>query len=328
MLRRCLQYLLDRIPGSREIAALCRDERLEVVGASILLRYLTYRVDLCRCRVVVAFCDQHRCKLVARRQIVRHGVDRFLQNGQRLVRLVLDPQKPRFHEIRFDRDRRTREHVVDDLRRSGDVAPAGAQRRQSEKRLRKIRLGLHVDGCVVAAPAVRVHGRGQVVGHGPHGVRGGVDEAEEARVRVAHRPRHHVLAHEGEDLLERAALLRQRLVEERGVSADLAEHRMRQEVAAVEQRRSEQITRFGVVRRFLQHIAQLDHRGIGVALGEIFLRRFDKALRVLAAAGEQCDRDGQCRPGFGECFHAHRSWDLAFCDRCVCHFSPNRCMSS
>ena len=49
---------------------------------------------------------------------------------------------------------------------------------------------LDVDRGVVAAPAVRVHGRGQVVGDGAQGIGGGVDEAEEPRVRVAHRPRH------------------------------------------------------------------------------------------------------------------------------------------
>ena len=69
---------------------------------------------------------------------------------------------------------------------------------------------LDVDRGVVAAPAVRVHGRGEVVGHDAQGVRGGVDEAEEARVRVAHRARHHVGAHEGEDLVRGTAGLGQR----------------------------------------------------------------------------------------------------------------------
>ena len=68
---------------------------------------------------------------------------------------------------------------------------------------------------VVAAPAVRVHARGQKVREDADRIRRRVDEAVEAGVRVAHREGHHVLAHEREDLLEGPTLLGQRLVEER-----------------------------------------------------------------------------------------------------------------
>ncbi len=56
---------------------------------------------------------------------------------------------------------------------------------------------------------------GQEVREDADGIRRRVDEAVEARMGVAHRVGHDVLAHEREDLLERPALLGQRLVEER-----------------------------------------------------------------------------------------------------------------
>jgi hypothetical protein len=84
---------------------------------------------------------------------------------------------------------------------------------------------LDVDRRVVAAPAVRVHGGGEVVGDDADRIRRGVDEAVEARVGVAHRIRQDVLAHERQHFLERPALFRDRLVEERGPRADLSEDR-------------------------------------------------------------------------------------------------------
>ena len=78
---------------------------------------------------------------------------------------------------------------------------------------------------MVAAPAVRIHRRGHVIGDGAEGIGGRVDEAEEPRVGIAHRPRHHVLADEGDDLVRRPAGLRQGHVEGGCVGADLPEHR-------------------------------------------------------------------------------------------------------
>ena len=92
---------------------------------------------------------------------------------------------------------------------------------------------LDVDGRVVAAPAVAVHGRGEVVGHGADRVGGRVDEGEEARVRVPEGVGEDAVADGVEDRLEGQALLGQRLVEEgRGV-AHLAEDRLLQQARAV-----------------------------------------------------------------------------------------------
>ena len=92
---------------------------------------------------------------------------------------------------------------------------------------------LDVDGGVVAAPAVGVHGRGHVVGDGAQGIRGGVDEAEEPRVRVAEGEGEDVLAHECDQLLRGPSLLGQRLVEEPRAVAYLAEDRPLEQPLAV-----------------------------------------------------------------------------------------------
>jgi hypothetical protein len=78
---------------------------------------------------------------------------------------------------------------------------------------------------VIAPPAVGVHRGGEVVGGDADRIRRRVDEPEKARVGVAERERHHVLAHEREDFVERPALLRERLAEKRRVAADFAENR-------------------------------------------------------------------------------------------------------
>ena len=94
-------------------------------------------------------------------------------------------------------------------------------------------LVLDVNGGVVTAPAIRVHRGGEVVGVDADRVRRCVDESEKTRVRVAHRERHHVLAHEVEDLLERPALLGQRAGEEGSVRSDLSENGPLEKLLAV-----------------------------------------------------------------------------------------------
>ncbi len=91
---------------------------------------------------------------------------------------------------------------------------------------------LHVDRGVVAAPAVGIHGRGEIVGHGAQGIGGGVDEGEEPRVGVAEGVGQDPLAHEGQHVVGGATVAGQWLFEERRLGADLAEHR------AVEQARA------------------------------------------------------------------------------------------
>ena len=86
---------------------------------------------------------------------------------------------------------------------------------------------------VIAAPAVRVHAGSQEVREDADGIRRRVDEAVEARMGVAHRIGHDVLAHEREDLLEGLALFGQRLVEEGGPVADLPEDGPRIEALAM-----------------------------------------------------------------------------------------------
>ena len=85
---------------------------------------------------------------------------------------------------------------------------------------------LHVDRRVVSAPAVAVHRRGEVVGRRADRVGRGVDEREEARVRVAEGPREDPLAHGVEHRLDRLAVLGQRLLEESRRVAHLAEDRL------------------------------------------------------------------------------------------------------
>ena len=148
-----------------------------------------------------------------------------------------------------DQRRRSREAVLAHAwglgapgrREGGEVRHRAARGEQALRRLRQAEdLGepgddapLHVDGRVVSAPAVAVHRRGEVVGRGADGVGGGVDEGEEARVRVAEGVGEDAVAHGVEHRLERLAVLGQRLVEEgRGV-AHLAEDRPLQEAGAV-----------------------------------------------------------------------------------------------
>ena len=86
---------------------------------------------------------------------------------------------------------------------------------------------------VIAAPAVRVHAGSQEVREDADGIRRRVDEAVEARMGVAHRIGHDVLAHEREDLLEGLAFLGQWLVEEGCPVADLPEDGPRIEALAM-----------------------------------------------------------------------------------------------
>ena len=109
-------------------------------------------------------------------------------------------------------------------------AVGGRERPSASQRITRC---LDVDPGVVSAPAVRVHGRSHVVRQRSHRIGRGIDEAEEAGMRVAERPREDLLADEGDQLVGGHAGLGERLVEEGGGLADLAEHRARAEAFAV-----------------------------------------------------------------------------------------------
>jgi hypothetical protein len=109
----------------------------------------------------------------------------------------------------------------------------GAVRKAEDRREPLQDLLLDVDRGVVAAPAIAVHRRREVVGDDAERVGGRVDEGEEARVRVAEGVVQDPLAHRPQHLVGRLPGLRQRLVESQSTVADLTEHGPRGEARAV-----------------------------------------------------------------------------------------------
>jgi len=55
-------------------------------------------------------------------------------------------------------------------------------------------------------------------------------------------------------------------------------------VPALQQNSPEQVARFGIIRRLLQRISELDHPSAHVTLGQVVSRRLDQCLRRIAAA--------------------------------------------
>ena len=186
---------------------------------------------------------------------------------------------------------RLREDRIYDLSGALDVSTPGPQYRDAHKRI-----------CIIGFGGKRSVERGFCLLEFAEREQGVADRRLERRLRVGTAER--CAAELGDQFLrvalsdESARQCRQchvRRIAQLQCHAQLFDRA--RGVAALGQGSPEQVSRFGVIRRFLQRIPKLDQRGAGVALGQIVPRRFDQCFgRIAPAGGEQHDTEARGEP--------------------------------
>ena len=286
-----LERLLDRFASRGKVAASRRNERLEVVGLTIQLRYFSDGADLGGRLFEIVLADQQRSEEIATLEIIGLRVQRLHQEDSCRIGLAFGNEKPRLEQRRVRWRMRLREDRIDDLPGTLDVSTPGPQCRDAQKRI-----------CIIGFGGKCSVERGFCLLEVAERELGVADRSLERRFRVGTAKR--CAAELGDQFLgvpvsdESARQCRQCRVRR---IAQLQRHAQlfdrARGVAALGQGSPEQVSRFGVIRRFLQRIPELDQCSAGVALSQIVPRRFDQCFgRIAPAGGEQHDTEARGNP--------------------------------
>ena len=239
----------------------------------------------------IALADQQRNEEIASLQIIGLRVQCLHQEDSCRIGLAFGNEKSRLEQRRLRWRMRLREDRIDDLPGTLDVSTPGPQYRDAQKRI-----------CVIGFGGKCSVERGFCLLEFAEREQRVADRRLECRLRVGTAER--CVAELGDQFRgvpvsdESARQCRQchvRRIAQLQCHAQLFDRA--RGVAALGQGSPEQVSRFGVIRRFLQRIPELDQRSAGVALGQIVPRRFDQCFgRIAAARGEQHDTEAGGEP--------------------------------
>ena len=216
-----------------------------------------------------------------RRQIIGLCLDCFLQNRKRLLALVLDDEEPSLQQRRLGRRVWLREDVIDDFLRLLNVSIRGSQRGNTQQRRGKVSLGgkrriecrFRLLGFAERAQRVADGRLKRRLSIGTAEIRAAEFRDELLRVPVVDQG----ASKRRQRLLRRIAKLQRH--------AQLLDRAGR--IATLDQNGPQEVTRFSIVRRFLESIPELDHRSAGIALGKIVPGRLDQRFGRIPTAGHE-----------------------------------------
>jgi hypothetical protein len=266
VLRRDLEHVNDRFLRRGELPFLYENERFGVESAWVLRRDLFHGRRLGSGVLSGAFAQKMRNQGEARSELKGHCLDGCAVGLLRRRLLSLDREEIALQQKRLQMRGRGAEGALDAGKRLGEVLVRGGKTRCAEvcHDVRAVELERLFEGtlCFLRLPPGEVR-------HAHDGAKLGL------RLRAGERLRAEALEHlVGFTHGKRDS--RERYLELVGAQSEL--HRLveldlrRRDIALLEQSKTEEVARFAAFRGLLQHVLQLDHRGVEIALVHVLLR--------------------------------------------------------